>query len=104
MITRANIERFVEEVSPEEDLLLADGLDEAFIGIGQRIVNGVAGGVSSNVAIYDTDRCIDIFMARDGMTREEAEEYFRFNVAGAWVGDGTPMFIETLSRGRYDAG
>jgi len=100
MITRANIERFVEEVSPEEDLLLADGLDQAFTGIGQRIVNGAAGGVSGNVAIYDTDRCIDIFMARDGMTREEAVA----TLCSYGFGDGTPMFIETLSRGRYDAG
>jgi hypothetical protein len=30
------------------------------------------------------------------MTEEEAEEYFQFNVEGAWVGDNTPVFIEPL--------
>ena len=105
-----NIRQFVAEVSPEEDILLADGLDEAFIGIvGQRLVNGVAGGVGSNVAVYDGDRCvavydgnrcIDIFMARDGMTPAEAVA----TLCSYGFGDGDPMFVETLSRGRYDAG
>jgi hypothetical protein len=30
---------------------------------------------------------------RDGMTWEEAEEYFEFNQMGAWVGDSTPCFL-----------
>jgi len=32
-------------------------------------------------------------VARDGMTEEEAIEYFEFNVTGAWVGEGTPAFV-----------
>lgn len=28
------------------------------------------------------------------MTREEAEEWFEFNTAGAYVGPRTPMFLE----------
>jgi hypothetical protein len=27
------------------------------------------------------------------MTNEEAEEYFEFNVQGAWMGETTPAFI-----------
>ena len=30
----------------------------------------------------------------EGMTDEEAEEYFMFNTLGAWVGEGTPVFID----------
>ena len=30
----------------------------------------------------------------DGMTREEAIEFFEFNQLGAWVGDGTPCFLD----------
>jgi hypothetical protein len=33
-------------------------------------------------------------MERDGMSREDAEEYFDFNVAGAWVGEGMPVFLD----------
>jgi hypothetical protein len=28
------------------------------------------------------------------MTHEEAEEYFSFNVEGAYVGEQTPVFLE----------
>jgi hypothetical protein len=35
-------------------------------------------------------------MTDDGMSQEEAEEYFSFNVEGAWVGENTPLFA-TLS-------
>ena len=30
---------------------------------------------------------------RDGMTQEEALEFFEFNVVGAWVGEQTPIFV-----------
>jgi hypothetical protein len=33
-------------------------------------------------------------MKRDGMTEEEAYEFYEFNIACAWVGDKTPIFVE----------
>ena len=30
------------------------------------------------------------------MTEEEAYEFYEFNVACAWVGDKTPIFVETV--------
>lgn len=30
------------------------------------------------------------------MTEEEAMEYFEYNIIGAYVGDKTPEFIETI--------
>ena len=33
--------------------------------------------------VYDYEKCIGILMARDGMTREIAEEYFEYNALGA---------------------
>lgn len=32
-------------------------------------------------------------LVRDGMTEEEAEEFFSFNIVGAWMGEGTPAFV-----------
>ena len=32
-------------------------------------------------------------MERDGMTRDDAEEFFQFNTVGSWVGEKTPIFI-----------
>jgi hypothetical protein len=29
------------------------------------------------------------------MDREDAEEFFEFNTIGAWMGDLTPVFVDT---------
>ena len=70
-----------------EEILLADGFEEAFMGLASRF------GFEQPVAAYDYEKCIDILVTRDGMDLEEAEEYFDFNVIGAWVGELTPIFI-----------
>jgi len=61
--------------------LSADGFDDAIIGIhGEKIV-------------YSTTKCIEILITRDKMNKEDAEEYFDFNVEGAYVGENTPIFV-----------
>lgn len=67
-----------------EEMLFADGFDDALIGVGQR-----ADGLS--LAMYNANKCIEILM-EDGMTDEEAQEYFEFNVLGSYMGENTPMF------------
>lgn len=73
----------------EDSILLADGFDEAFLGIATRCGQ-------PPVAVYDAEHCIQILMDRDGMDYEEALEFFSFNVTGAWVGPQTPMFVEKV--------
>ena len=63
--------------------LLAEGFSEALIGMGYRF--------TYDVAVYDYAKCIEI-LARD-MSRDDAEEYFEFNMAGAYVGEHTPVFV-----------
>ena len=70
--------------------LKADGFDAAFVGYGYQ--HG-----SDALAIYDEAKCIKILIDRDGMTAEEAWDYFYFNVKGAFVGDGTPIFMTPRS-------
>ena len=72
--------------------LLADGFEDALIGYVRRF------GLES-LALYDYEKCIGILMKRDGMGRDEAEEFFEFNVIGAWVGDATPVFARLLPPG-----
>jgi hypothetical protein len=67
------------------ETLVADGFDEAIIGIGRQF--------NKNLVIYDEDKCIQILMERDGMTDEEAIEFFEFNVVGAYVGEYTPIYV-----------
>jgi hypothetical protein len=72
-------------MATEETVLLADGFEDALVGIAQVF--------TAYVAIYDREKCVEILVTRDGMDREEAEEYFEFNVQGASVGENTPGFL-----------
>jgi len=72
------LEKLVEYY--EEDLLKADGFDNAIIGIDERSMR----------LIYSVSKCLDI-LVKD-MTYEEAVEYFDYNVLGSYVGDKTPIW------------
>ena len=78
----------LSEENPEA--LKADGFDAAFVGYGYQ--HG-----SDALAIYDEDKCIKILIERDDMTEEQAVDYFYYNVKGAFVGDGTPIFMTPRS-------
>lgn len=82
-------ERVLDLVGDDEEVLLADGFEDAFVGVGRQF-NGPP------CAVYDRSVCIAILM-RDGMDESEAEEYFSFNVEGAWVGENTPIFVKTAA-------
>lgn len=66
-------------------ILKADGFDGAILGLGRRCGQ-------PDLLVYDADKCVAILM-KDGMTDEEAMEYFEFNVVGSWMGEGTPIFL-----------
>ncbi len=74
----------MSEGETNQELLLADGLESAFVGVAEQF--------STRFAVYDRDKVINGYI-KDGMSEEEAEEYFQFNVQGAWVGPTTPAFI-----------
>lgn len=74
-----------EELSAyHDDLLFADGFDDAILGVAERI------GMEPVVA-YSTPKIIEI-LARE-MTEDEAVEYFEFNILGAYMGERTPVFV-----------
>ena len=70
---------------------LADGFDDAFVG------TTISAFGRKQVALYDYDKCILILMHDNHMKEEDAIEYFDYNVIGAWVGEGTPIFINQHS-------
>tara|TARA_Y100000034_G_C6514449_1_gene221157 strand:+ start:78 stop:413 length:336 start_codon:yes stop_codon:yes gene_type:complete len=75
-------------ISPEDknkDMLFADGFGEALIGYVTRCGQ-------QPTALYNRSKCIWILMERDGMSQEEAEEHFEYNVAGSYMGEFTPFF------------
>ena len=70
----------------DEEIILADGFDDAFVGVAERCGMGP-------VAVYDREKCIDVLTREHAASYEEAEEHFEHNVVGAYVGERTPMFI-----------
>jgi hypothetical protein len=69
----------------DETVLLADGLENAFIAIGRQF--------NHPVAIYSKKKAIKCLKTM-GMSLEDAREYFDYNISGSFVGDSTPVFLE----------
>lgn len=63
----------------------------------------VAAGGKPPVTCYDRDLVIDILM-RDGMDRDDAEEFFSFNIEGAYMGEGTPVYLTSTKTLLNNAG
>jgi hypothetical protein len=66
----------------EEELLIADGFNDAIIGIDENSLR----------IIYSVKKCIEI-LTQD-MSEEDALEYFSYNVSGGYVGEKTPIWCE----------
>ena len=80
-----------------EDLgeaLIMDGFDDCIAGIVERIGQ-------PDIICYDKDKVLDKLMSQ-GMTDEEAVEYFEYNQQGAWMGEGTPCFISPFDKEELD--
>jgi hypothetical protein len=73
------------ELDLDQPVTRLDGLDEAVIGTVERLG-------SPTVLLYDEDKIIEILMRRDSMSKEEAIDFFAFNIANAWLGYTTPAF------------
>jgi hypothetical protein len=83
----------IEDIYSDEDILFADGFDEAIIGV--VFVHNEKTSEKNTRVVYDTEECLGILMENDKMSYEEASEYFDFNVAGSYVGEYTPLYLET---------
>ena len=70
----------------DDELLFADGFDEAILGVAQRF--------NDTFVVYDKQKVLAIMVERDGMTHQEAMEFFDFNIVGAFVGPRTPAFMD----------
>jgi hypothetical protein len=69
--------------------LVMDGYDDCIAGVLQRFGMPL-------IVVYDKEKVIQKLMD-DGMTCDEAHEFFEYNQLGAWMGEGTPAFITTLA-------
>lgn len=83
MEIKNNIIELIKTKNP--NALLADGLDEAIIGM-----------TDSNepVPIYCKDKCVEAMMKNDSMSYTDALEFLEFNTFYTYVGIHTPMFVD----------
>jgi hypothetical protein len=76
-----NILKAIVEKYSDEEILIADGFDEAIIGIEENTFR----------LIYSVTKCLEIIEAQ-GMPEEDALEHFYFNIHGSYIGEKTPIF------------
>ena len=71
----------------EEEFVTADGLDDAVIGVDQEAMR----------LIYSVKKIIEIFVEQ-GMTEDEAHEFFQFNTVrgGEYMGAQSPIWCNDL--------
>tara|TARA_R100001443_G_scaffold17413_4_gene27897 strand:+ start:522 stop:776 length:255 start_codon:yes stop_codon:yes gene_type:complete len=75
-------------MSEHKGAMLIDGHENAFVGFGNQ-------ALSESVAVYSMLRIL-ANLQEMGMSGDEALEFFEFNIAGAWVGDRTPIIIDDV--------
>ena len=77
-------ENIIEYYSSSDDVMFADGFDEAIIGFDPNLWK----------VVYSRSKAIQILIDRDGMTEEEAIEFAEYNVFGSYIGEKTPVWAE----------
>lgn len=82
-------EQILEEIETQEleEVVLLDDLDEAILGLVQLQVNG------PTVVAYSTQKILELLVQR-GMERDEAIEYFDFNIKCLYAGPGSPVLVQ----------
>ncbi len=73
------------EQFPDQEFLIADGFNDAIIGIEH----------ASGRVVYDIDTMVQI-LKTEGMSYEDAIEHLEYNVFGAYVGENTPIYINQI--------
>jgi hypothetical protein len=69
---------------PDEELLFADGFDDAIIGLDTNNLR----------VVYSKQKMIEILEPEMGL--DDAIEYLEFNTWCAYVGDKTPIYIDEI--------
>lgn len=86
MTDAQKLKEFLDNFS--EDIVTADGLEHAFIG--------VSNTPEGYRAVYSTERIIANYMQEDSMTFEDAEEYMHTHIIGQDYGEKSPVFVDIV--------
>ncbi len=66
------------------DILKIDGFDNAIIGVQE--------GIQPRL-VYDLWKIVDVLT--EDMSEEDALDYIAYNITGAYVGESTPVIVDT---------
>lgn len=88
MSTEQKNRDLILDMYPDYEFMFADGFDDAILGVSERFG-------SEPIVCYDKSKVLSKLQS-EGMTYEEAVEYYEFNIIGAYVGEKTPEFIDTI--------
>ena len=92
-MTPSEIEEHLKTHSPEALLLEPrDDFRPALVGVARKPDDQWGRTTDTMVAVYSAERVMEC-LVKDGMDKDDAVEWFYFNIEGAWLGDGTPTFI-----------
>lgn len=87
-MTRDEIVARIEDMGLiDEELILFDGMEDAFLGVAERFEKG--GHIF--FVVYSYEKMVEI-LSKD-MDRDEAVEYLEFNTVGLYAGPGTPAIL-----------
>lgn len=82
------LEEIFDQILEENpEALTADGFDKAVIGV-LRIFG------RPPVIAYSYKKCIEILMRDNNWGYDDAVEFFEFNTVQAYVGEGTPAYVD----------
>lgn len=74
-----------EHAVTDDEMVVYNDLEPCLVGIVEQFGR-------PPIRCYDLDKVLAQYV-QDGMTHEEAVEFFEFNVIGAWAGESTPCFL-----------
>lgn len=77
-------------MTTNKQTLFADGFDDAIIGY------SYDKKVCMYRIVYDKERMIETLMIRDDMSLDVSSEYLEFNTWDAYVGDGSPLYVDVM--------
>lgn len=77
-LTRKNM----VDAFPDEELLFADGFDDAILGVDDRDFR----------VVYSVKRILEV-LQKEGLTQEQSMEHYEYNILGAYVGEKTPIYV-----------
>jgi len=76
----------LSELNPSA--LIWPDFDDALIGVGCK-------GSDLPVAVYDERGIINLLIVNEGLSYSDAWEHYGYNVANAYMGENTPIVIES---------